>query len=224
MQIAPGTLISTRVLLFDMDGTLVDSTAAVERIWGRWAAEHGMCFADFAHSMHGRRAVDIMSSIAPPDLGLDLIAEVARIDEEEVVETDGIVPIPGAARLIASLPPENWALVTSARPELARARMGAAGLPMPEVVVTSNDVTQGKPHPDCFLKALERLGVSACDSIVFEDAAAGLAAGHAAGCRTIALATTSPSDNLEHEEWIHDLDRVELVEVQSDGKLLLLFR
>ena len=224
MQIAPGTLISTRVLLFDMDGTLVDSTAAVERIWGRWAAEHGMCFADFAHSMHGRRAVDIMSSIAPPDLGLDLIAEVARIDEEEVVETDGIVPIAGAARLIASLPPENWALVTSARPELARARMGAAGLPIPGVVVTSNDVTQGKPHPDCFLKALERLGVSACDSIVFEDAAAGLAAGHAAGCRTIALATTSPSDNLEHEEWIHDLDRVELVEVQSDGKLLLLFR
>ena len=112
MQIAPGTLISTRALLFDMDGTLVDSTAAVERIWGRWAAEHGMRFADFAHTMHGRRAVDIMSAIAPPDLGLDLVAEVARIDEEEVVETDGIVPIPGAARLIAALPPENWALVT----------------------------------------------------------------------------------------------------------------
>ena len=224
MQIAPGTLISTRVLLFDMDGTLVDSTAAVERIWGRWAAEHGMCFADFAHSMHGRRAVDIMSAIAPPGLGLDLVAEVTRIDDEEVVETDGIVPIPGAARLIASLPPENWALVTSARPELARARMGAAGLPMPEVVVTSNDVAQGKPHPACFLKALERLDVSACDAIVFEDAAAGLAAGHAAGCRTIALATTSPSDCLEHEDWIHDLDRVELVEVQRDGRLLLLFR
>ena len=224
MQIAPGTLISTRVLLFDMDGTLVDSTAAVERIWGRWAAEHGMCFADFAHSMHGRRAVDIMSAIAPPGLGLDLVAEVTRIDDEEVVETDGIVPIPGAARLIASLPPENWALVTSARPELARARMGAAGLPMPEVVVTSNDVAQGKPHPACFLKALERLDVSACDAIVFEDAAAGLAAGHASGCRTIALATTSPSDCLEHEDWIHDLDRVELVEVQRDGRLLLLFR
>ena len=183
MQIAPGTLISTRALLFDMDGTLVDSTAAVERIWGRWAAEHGMCFADFAHSMHGRRAVDIMSAIAPPSLGLDLVAEVARIDEEEVVETDGIVPISGAARLLASLPPENWALVTSARPELARARMGAAGLPMPEIVVTSNDVIQGKPHPDCFLKALERLDVSACDALVFEDAAAGLAAGRAAGGR-----------------------------------------
>ena len=173
MQIAPGTLISTRALLFDMDGTLVDSTAAVERIWGRWAAKHGMRFADFAHTMHGRRAVDIMQAIAPPDIGLDLAVEVARIDEEEVVETDGIVPIAGAARLIASLPPENWALVTSARPELARARMGAAGLPMPEIVVTSNDVIQGKPHPDCFLKALERLDISACDALVFEDAAAG---------------------------------------------------
>ena len=224
MQIAPGTLISTRVLLFDMDGTLVDSTAAVERIWGRWAAEHGICFADFAHTMHGRRAVDIMSAMAPPELGLDLAAEVARIDEEEVIETDGIVPIPGAARLLASLPPENWALVTSARPELARARMGAAGLPMPEIVVTSNDVVQGKPHPACFLKALERLDVSACDAIVFEDAAAGLAAGRAAGCRIIALATTSPAERLEHEDWLHDLERVELREVQDDGKLVLHIR
>lgn len=224
MQIAPGTLITTRVLLFDMDGTLVDSTAAVERIWGRWAAEHGICFADVAHKMHGRRAVDIMRAIAPPDLGLDLDAEVARIDAEEVVETDGIVPIPGAARLIASLPPRSWALVTSARPELARARMGAAGLPMPEVVVTSNDVVQGKPNPACFLMALERLGVTANDALVFEDAAAGLAAAHAAGCRTIALATTTPADLLEHEDWLHDLSQVEVCGVLDDGTLRLQVR
>ena len=224
MQIAPGTLITARVLLFDMDGTLVDSTAAVERIWGRWAAEHGLCFADVAHKMHGRRAVDIMRAIAPPHLGLDLDAEVARIDEEEVVETDGIVPIPGAARLLAALPPRSWALVTSARPELARARMTAAGLPMPEVVVTSNDVVQGKPDPACFLMALERLGATPADALVFEDAAAGLAAAHAAGCRTIALATTTPAELLEHEEWAHDLAGVELREVQDDGSLLLHFR
>lgn len=224
MQIAPGTRISTRVLLFDMDGTLVDSTAAVERIWGRWAARHGICFADFAHTVHGRRAVDIMSAMAPASLGLDLAAEVARIDEEELFETDGIVPIRGAARLLASLPRENWALVTSARAELACARMGAAGLPMPEIVVTSNDVLQGKPHPACFLKALERLDVSACDAVVFEDAAAGLAAARAAGCRIIALATTSPADRLEPEDWLHDLDRVELLDVQDEGKLLLHFR
>ena len=223
MQIAPGTRISTRVLLFDMDGTLVDSTAAVERIWGRWAAQHGMRFSDFAHTMHGRRAVDIMQAIAPPDIGLDLAVEVARIDEEEVVETDGIVPIAGAARLIASLPPENWALVTSARPELARARMGAAGLPMPEIVVTSNDVIQGKPHPDCFLKALERLDISACDALVFEDAAAGIAAGRAAGCRIVALATTSAPEHLEPEDWVFDYERIELLAVQDDGKLLLRF-
>ncbi len=223
MQIAPGTLISTRALLFDMDGTLVDSTAAVERIWGRWAAEHGMCFADFAHSMHGRRAVDIMSAIAPPSFGLDLVAEVARIDEEEVVETDGIVPISGAARLLASLPPENWALVTSARPELARARMGAAGLPMPEIVVTSNDVIQGKPHPDCFLKSLERCDVSPCDALAFDAPAASLPAGRAAGCRIVALATTSPAERLEPEDWVYDFERIELLEVQDDGKLLLRF-
>ena len=125
--------------------------------------------------------------------------------------------------LMFSLPPENWALVTSARPELARARMGAAGLPMPEIVVTSNDVIQGKPHPDCFLKALERLDVSACDAIVFEDAAAGLAAGRAAGCRIVALATTSEAERLEPEDWVYDFERIELLEVQSDGKLLLRF-
>jgi len=223
MQIAPGTLIATRALLFDMDGTLVDSTAAVERIWGRWATRHGVDFADFAHTMHGRRAVDIMRAMAPADRELDLDSEVAQIDEEEVVEVEGIVPIPGAARLLASLPPENWALVTSARPELARARMGAAGLPMPEIVVTANDVVHGKPHPACFLKALERLDVSACDAVVLEDAAAGMEAGRAAGCRIIALATTSPAERLEPHDWVYDLERIELLEVQDDGKLLLRF-
>ena len=219
MLIAPGTLISARALLFDMDGTLVDSTAAVERIWGRWASRHGVSFAQFAHTMHGRRAVDIMSAMAPP--GIDLEKEVVLVDEDELNETDGIIPIPGAVELIASLPPKSWALVTSAHPELARARMAAAGLPMPEIVVTSTDVVQGKPHPACYLKALERLEVSARDALVFEDAPAGLAAGRAAGCRTIALATTSSTENLQHEDWLYDLSRVKLSKVQDDGELLL---
>ena len=94
---------------------------------------------------------------------------------------------------------------------------------LPEIVVTSNDVIQGKPHPDCFLKALERPDVSACDAIAFEDAAAGLAAGRAAGCRIVALATTSEAERLEPEDWVYDFERIELLEVQSDGKLLLRF-
>jgi len=222
MQIPSGTLISVRALLFDMDGTLVDSTTSVERIWGRWAKGHGLSFADVAHRMHGRRAVDIMQALAPE--GLDLGREVAQLDEDELDDTDGIVAIPGAAELIAALPHGSWALVTSARLPLARARMAAAGLPLPEMVVTSSDVALGKPHPECYLQALERLGVSASQAVVFEDAHAGLASGKAAGCRTIALATTTPNHELEHEDWIHDLSCVSVENVLADGTLQLRFR
>ena len=222
MQLAPGTLITTRALLFDMDGTLVDSTAVVERIWGRWARRHDVPFQSFVHRMHGRRAIDTMREIAPP--GLDPEHEVQRIDDEELNETDGIVPIAGATELIASLPAGSWVLVTSARPELARARMTAAGLPMPDIVVTSNDVTQGKPHPACYQNALERLKLSAAQAVIFEDAPAGLAAGHAAGCRTIALATGIPVEQLEHEDWLADLASVVLDKVLPDGSLQLRIR
>lgn len=222
MQIAPGTRLSAHALLFDMDGTLVDSTAAVERIWGRWAKNHGISFAEVAHKMHGRRAVDIMGSLGVP--GLDLDEEIKIIDQQEVDEVEGIVPVPGAAELIATLPRGRWALVTSARPELARARMGAAGLPIPDFVVTSEDVAQGKPHPECYLRALDLLGVTSEQAVVFEDAQAGLASGRAAGCRTIALATTTANHELDHEDWVHDLSCVILDGTLADGTLQLRIR
>lgn len=222
MQIASETLITARALLFDMDGTLVDSTAAVERVWVRWARKHGLSFDQFAHRLHGRRAIDTMTEIAPP--GIDLQKEVGQLDDEELNETEGIVPVRGASELLASLPRGSWALVTSARPPLARVRMAAAGLPMPEIIVTSTDVDQGKPHPACFELALERLGITARKAVVFEDAPAGLAAGRAAGCRTIALATTTPGEQLDHEDWLHDLAAVVLDGVSADGKLHLRVR
>ena len=222
MHLKSGTLINTRALLFDMDGTLVDSTTAVERIWGRWARKHGVNFEQYLHRIHGCRATDIMSMMAPA--GIDHDQEVRQIDEEELNETEGIIPVPGAADLIASLPPESWALVTSARPDLARARMTAAGLPMPGTVVTSADVSQGKPHPACFQTALKQLGLRPEEAVVFEDSSAGLAAGHAAGCRTIALATTSPSQDLAHEDWLNDLSEVVLENILPDGTLQLRIR
>ncbi len=222
MQIPSGTLITARAHLFDMDGTLVDSTAVVERVWIRWARKHGLSFDQFAHRLHGRRAIDTMTEMAPP--GIDLETEVRQLDDEELDETEGIVAIPGARELLASLPRGSWALVTSARPLLARVRMAAAGLPMPEIVVTSIDVIQGKPHPACFQLALDRLGIAAGNAVVFEDAPAGLAAGRAAGCRTIALATTTPSEQLDHEDWLHDLASVVLNSVSADGTLQLRIR
>ena len=219
MQIQPGTIITTRALLFDMDGTLTNSTAVVERVWGRWAASQGVDFKDYVHRIHGCRAIDIMAMMAPP--GTNLVAELQKVDAQELVETDGIVPIAGAPELIAALPAGSWALVTSASPELARTRMTAAGLPMPQTLVSANDVAEGKPDPACYRLALERLKLTPEQAVVFEDAPAGIAAGRAAGCRTIALATTSPASALDAEDWLPDLRHIRLDAVLADGSLRL---
>jgi len=222
MQIAPGTRFSARALLFDMDGTLVDSTVSVERVWGNWAASHGVSFAEVAHRMHGRRALDIMRDLVPP--GVDPEVEVQIVNHNELVDTDGIVAIRGAAELLASLPPRAWALVTSAQLPLASARMGAGGLSLPEVVVTADDIAQGKPNPACYQLALKRLGLQPDDAVVFEDAPSGLAAGRAAGCRTIAIASTMPTEDLDHEDWLYDLSALLLEKVDPDGLMHFLVR
>jgi len=222
MQIVSGTRFSARALLFDMDGTLVDSTVSVERVWGNWAASHGVSFAEVAHRMHGRRALDIMRDLVPP--GVDPEVEVQIVNHNELVDTDGIVAIRGAAELLASLPPRAWALVTSAQLPLASARMGAGGLSLPEVVVTADDIAQGKPNPACYQLALKRLGLQPDDAVVFEDAPSGLAAGRAAGCRTIAIASTMPTEDLDHEDWLYDLSALLLEKVDPDGLMHFLVR
>ncbi len=219
MRLPSGTEISACCLLFDMDGTLVDSTRAVERVWGRWAERHGIPFADFSHTMHGRRAIDTMRAIIPPHLDAD--DEVQSIDSDELVETEGIVPIPGAVGLLAALPRGSWALVTSAQLPLVRVRMAAAGLPLPDVVVSADDIREGKPNPACYRLAMQRMGCRAEDAVVFEDAAAGLAAGHAAGCRTIALATTQTAKYLDGESWLPDFSSLVVDCVDPDGRLHL---
>jgi len=220
MQIVPGTRFSARALLFDMDGTLIDSTVSVERVWGNWAESHVVSFTEVAHRMHGRRALDIMRDLAPP--GVDPEVEVQIVNHNELVDTDGIIAIRGAAELLASLPPRAWALVTSAQLPLASARMGAGGLSLPEVVVTADDIALGKPNPACYQLALKRLGLQPDDAVVFEDAPSGLAAGRAAGCRTIAIASTMPTEDLEHEDWLYDLSALVLESVDPDG--LMQFR
>ena len=213
MTLLPGTLLTAQCILFDMDGTLVNSTAAVERVWGRWAANHDIAFEDFRHTMHGRRAIDIMRGIVPPHL--DAETELQTIDSEELVETDGIVPIPGASELLAALPRNRWALVTSAQLPLARVRMGAAGLPMPDTVVSADDISAGKPDPGCYLLALERLGRHPEHAVVFEDAPAGIAAGIAAGCRTIAISGSTHAKTDTSVPSLVDFTRVVLEKVDD---------
>jgi sugar-phosphatase len=138
-----------------------------------------------------------------------------------LTQTDGIVAVAGAAALLAALPADAWALVTSARPALAAARMRAAGLPLPTTMITSATVALGKPHPECFLRAAERLGVAPKDALVLEDAPAGLAAGRAAGCQVVALATTMASERLADVDWIPDLSVLRLKARDADRWMTL---
>lgn len=209
MQLQSGSLISTQALLFDMDGTLVDSTAVVERTWGRFAERHGLDLGQVLHAAHGRRTAETVAMFAPS--GTDIEAETARIVAEEIADTDGIVEVPGARRFLQRLPLSRWAVVTSASRELAIRRMQAAGVPIPPILITAEDVTTGKPAPEGYLAAAQALGVEPAHCLSFEDARAGLQSAHAAGTRVIALATTLGAEDLIGEEWIVDFRALEML-------------
>jgi sugar-phosphatase len=179
-------------VLFDMDGTLVDSTAAVVRCWLRWAEEYDVDPRRLAGS-HGRPSAQIVAALMPPEL----VAESqARIDQLEVSDTGGVVLLPGATELLATLPAHRWAVATSCTAELARARIEASGLVEPKILVTASDVERGKPDPQPYLLAAERLGVDPRRCLVVEDAPAGLVSARAAGATTVAVTTTHPPEEL----------------------------
>ena len=174
--------------LFDMDGTILSSIAAAERVWARWAERHGLDVAAFLPTIHGMRSVETVRRLNLP--GVDAEAEAAAITAAEMVDVDGISAIAGVAAFMAALPADRWAVVTSAPRELARRRIAAAGLPAPALLVAAEDVAQGKPAPDCFALAAARLGVPARDCLVFEDAPAGIAAAESAGAAVVVITAT----------------------------------
>jgi sugar-phosphatase len=171
------TRLAGRVVLFDCDGVLVDSDAAVIAAWSRWAAEHALPVADVMAVVHGRRSADTVASfLAEPRREPAL----ALIDRYEVEAAPGVRALPGAGELLASMPADAWAVVTSGRRELAVARLAAAGLPMPAVIVTADDVRRGKPDPEGYLAAAAQLGAAAGEAIVVEDTVEGIRAARAA--------------------------------------------
>ncbi|MGX9181227.1 HAD-IA family hydrolase [Mesorhizobium sp. BHbdii] len=174
--------------LFDMDGTVVNSIAAAERVWADWALRQGLDVAAFLPTIHGVRAIETIARLALP--GVDPMREADALLKAEAADIDGILPIAGAAAFLASLPPERWAIVTSAPRELALLRIAAAGIPLPAILVAAEDVSHGKPAPDCFRLAAERLGVDARDCLVFEDAPAGISAAEAAGAAVVVISAT----------------------------------
>lgn len=170
-------------LLFDMDGTVLTSIVAVERVWTRWAQRHGLDVATFLPTVHGVRAIETVRNSGVT--GIDVEAEVAAIVEAGVNDTEGVEAIAGASQLLTSLPRERWAIVTSAPRRLAQSRIAAAGLPQPPVLVSGDDVAQGKPAPDAFMLGAERLGCDVRDCLVFEDAVAGIQSAEAAGAAIV---------------------------------------
>lgn len=205
--------------LFDMDGTLITSIAAAERVWAAWGRRHGLDLAVFMPTIHGVRAVDTIRNQNLP--GIDLQAEVDWVTRGEIEDLDGVVEIPGALAFVNSLPADRWAVVTSASLDLATARLGAAGVTPPSVMITANDIQRGKPDPQGFLLASQRLGYAPDACLVFEDAPAGIAAGEAAGMDvTVITATHSHPTETRHPR-LASYERVRPV-VGQDGRLSLI--
>ncbi|HKC40211.1 MAG TPA: HAD-IA family hydrolase [Gemmatimonadales bacterium] len=172
--------------LFDLDGVLVDSRAVVERVCRLWARRHGLDPERVLRIAHGRRSRDTVRAAAPH---LDADREAAWIDAVELADVAGLSAVAGAGALLAALPTASWAVVTSCGRPLAERRLTAVGLPIPTVVVTSEEVAHGKPAPDGYQLGAKRLGQDPATCVVFEDAPAGIAAGRAAGARVIGLTT-----------------------------------
>ena len=179
---------SFAAFLFDMDGTILTSIAAAERVWSEWARRHHVDLAAFLPTIHGFRAVETVRRLALP--GVDPDREAEAITRAEMEDVGGIDALDGAAGFLASLPEGRWAVVTSAPRPLADRRLQAAGLPAPPLMVTAEDVARGKPAPDGFLLAARRLGCAAAESLVFEDAAPGIAAAEAAGAAVAVVTAT----------------------------------
>jgi sugar-phosphatase len=210
---------TARAVLLDMDGTIVNSDAAVERCWLRWAQEHRLDPAYVLSNVHGRQGHATMALLLPDRPAEQNHADNRRMLAQEISDTEGVVPVPGAPALMSALAEFPHALVTSATEALAQARMGAAGLPMPEVRVTAERVGASKPDPEGFLKGAAELGFEPEDCIVFEDSEAGVTAGRAAGMRVVGVGPRAA----EHGPTVHvpTLEKVRIEALANNEGLRL---
>jgi sugar-phosphatase len=205
-----------RAFLFDMDGTVLTSIAAAERVWTTWAVRHGVDVDSFLPTIHGARAIDTIRRLGLP--GVDAEAEAAWITEAEIVDVDGVLEVAGAAKFLRSLPASQWAIVTSAPRELALRRMAAAGIPEPAVMITAEDVAAGKPDPAGYRLAARRLGVEPGQCLVFEDATVGILAAEAGGADLMIVTATHEQPVETPHATLADYELIG-VRVDADGLL-----
>jgi len=210
------TAIECRGLLFDLDGTLVNSTPAVARVWSVFALRHGFDPGEVVARAHGRPSMTTVKEYLP---GGDHVAENAIVERGEIEDTEGVVPLPGAIELLASLPADAWTIVTSCSRRLAESRLRAAGMVIPARMITSSDIVRGKPDPEPFLKGAALLGFAPGECVVFEDAPAGIRSGKTSGARVVAFRTTAEDATLLKcgADWI--ADNPSDVTVVNPGKL-----
>jgi sugar-phosphatase len=216
--------VQTRGILFDLDGVLVDSTPAVARCWARWAVQYGFNADEVVRQAHGRPSIVTLRELMPSG---DYEEENRKMEQWEIEDIDGVVPLPGVLDILKALPPDKWAIVTSCTQALAEVRIRVAGLPRPKKIVTSGDVQRFKPDPDPYLKGAELLGLAPADCVVVEDAPAGIRAGRAAGSRVVALRTTEVDELLKAAgaTWIvDDLSKASLGSIRSGHPLELALR
>jgi len=207
---------SYAAFLFDMDGTIMNSTVSAERVWGAWAARQGLDVEKFLPTMHGARGIDTIRNLNLP--GIDPAAEAAAIEKAEIEDVAGVMAISGAIDFLASLPLDRWAIVTSSPIALAKARLAEAGIMMPRFIVTAEDVKVGKPNPQCYILGAERLGVNTADCLVFEDVPAGIKAGEAAGSDIMVITATHSHPAETPHTTIANYDNVR-AHIGSNGRL-----
>lgn len=186
-------------ILFDLDGVLVDSTRAVVRIWSEWAEQKGIEAERVLEVAHGRRTIETVRLVAPH---LDAEAETEELQRIEIGNLDGMLEVEGALELVSSIPNDGWTVVTSGPRPLATNRLKHVGIPVPEHFVAAEDVTEGKPHPEAYLKGAEILGASPEACLVIEDAPSGIQAGKSAGMTVISVATTHDEDELSEADAV----------------------
>ncbi len=214
-------LIRCKGILFDMDGILISSIGSVERSWTRWALLRGVDPQRALSIAHGCRSIDSVAMLRPD---LDAETENEIIEGFEIEDTDGVAVLPGVMDLLASLPRDRWTVVTSATEPLARVRLAAGNIPMPERMVTAESVGEGKPHPAPYLAGAALLGLEPEECVVFEDAASGTKSGRAAGCIVVATTFSHSVESLAAAHYlIEDLSGVEATALDGGDGLELRF-
>lgn len=206
-------------VLLDMDGTILTSIKAAERVWANWARRHGLDVAAFLPTIHGVQSIETVRRLGLS--GVDPVAEAAAITQAELDDVEGIESIEGVAPFLLALPIDRWAVVTSAPRALATRRIAAAGLPQPPMMIAAEDVANGKPAPDCFQLAATQLGTAPERCLVLEDSPAGIAAAEAAGAKLLVVTATHQHSLATPHATIADYTALS-VGINSDGSLRIM--